>query len=150
MQLSKHIHNMWEPRMRNELKAIIEAGEKGSSRSASKPCVTISRVRNPMGGGLPSIRVSTRPRAPRRALPAAGATADYKTAEPGLCANKKRQSPDDCERPGGGTLETLGHLRMPTTGSSGDMRDWPAAPAQRGCALSVPESFLLPLQEPAR
>ena len=27
--IAKHIHNMWEPRMRNELKAIIEAGGEG-------------------------------------------------------------------------------------------------------------------------
>ena len=27
--IAKHIHNMWEPRMRNELKVIIEAGGEG-------------------------------------------------------------------------------------------------------------------------
>jgi formate dehydrogenase subunit delta len=27
--IAKHIHNMWEPRMRNELRAILEGGGEG-------------------------------------------------------------------------------------------------------------------------
>ncbi len=27
--IAKHIHNMWEPRMRNELKVIVESGGEG-------------------------------------------------------------------------------------------------------------------------
>ena len=74
--IAKHIHNSWEPRMRNGMKAIIEAGGEGLKPLFIEAMRDYFKGPNPMGGGLPSIRASVRPRAPRRVLPTAGATAD--------------------------------------------------------------------------
>ena len=69
--------------MRNAMKAIIDAGGEGLKPLFIEAMRDYSRARIPMGGGLPSIRASSRPRAPRRVLPTAGATADAKRAETG-------------------------------------------------------------------
>ena len=58
--------------MRNAMKAIIDAGGEGLKPLFIEAMRDYSRARIPMGGGLPSIRASSRPRAPRRVLPTAG------------------------------------------------------------------------------
>ena len=54
--IPKHIHNMWEPRMRNELKVIIEAGGEGL-----KP-LFIEAMRDFKGPKSDGRRVTVNPR----------------------------------------------------------------------------------------
>ncbi len=64
--IAKHIHNMWEPRMRNELKAIIEAGGEGL-----KPlCLEAMRdyFKGPKSDGRRAT-VNPREQAPKGAAP---------------------------------------------------------------------------------
>ena len=81
--IAKHIHNMWERRMRNELKIIIEAGGEGLKPLCVEAMSDYFKGPKSDGRRVTVNPVSRRPRAPRRALPAAGATADCKPAGPG-------------------------------------------------------------------
>jgi formate dehydrogenase subunit delta len=64
--IAKHIHNMWEPRMRNELKAILDDGGNGL-----KPlCIEALHIyfKGPNGAGKKAA-VNPREKAPEGAKP---------------------------------------------------------------------------------
>ncbi len=89
--IAKHIHNMWEPRMRNELKAILDEGGDGLNRCAWKHCTSTSGDQTPPEGRSPSIHAKRRRMAPSQASRMAVAMQDNPLSRNGPSSDTLRK-----------------------------------------------------------